>query len=47
VYAKHDDLAAAGLAPGEIQSEHNVRDSHFYCRAPSDVLVEIATRRKL
>ncbi len=44
VRAKHDELATAGLAPGEIhdagRSGHGM---HFYCTAPGNVLVEIAT----
>lgn len=43
VRSKHDELAAAGLAPGEIQGDRNKRGTHFYCIAPGNVLVEIAT----
>jgi len=47
VHAKHDELAAAGLTPGEIQAERNMRGTHFYCTAPGNVLVEIATPPQL
>jgi catechol 2,3-dioxygenase-like lactoylglutathione lyase family enzyme len=45
VHTKHDELAAAGLSPGAIQGvdHNNMRGTHFYCTAPGDVLVEIAT----
>jgi catechol 2,3-dioxygenase-like lactoylglutathione lyase family enzyme len=45
VHTKHDELAVAGLSPGEIRNadRNNVRGIHFYCTAPGDVLVEIAT----
>jgi catechol 2,3-dioxygenase-like lactoylglutathione lyase family enzyme len=45
VHAKHDELTTAGLSPGEIQDadHNNMRGTHFYCTAPGDVLVEIAT----
>jgi catechol 2,3-dioxygenase-like lactoylglutathione lyase family enzyme len=45
VHTKHDELAAAGLSPGEIREidRNNMRGTHFYCTAPGDVLVEIAT----
>jgi catechol 2,3-dioxygenase-like lactoylglutathione lyase family enzyme len=42
VRGKHEELAAAaGLAPG--QGDRNMRGTHFYCTAPGNVLVEIAT----
>ena len=44
---KHDELAAAGLAPGEIQGERNMRGTHFYCTAPGNVVIEVATPPKL
>ena len=47
VHTKHDELAAAGLSPGEIQGDRNMRGTHFYCTAPGNVLVEIATPPKL
>jgi catechol 2,3-dioxygenase-like lactoylglutathione lyase family enzyme len=48
VHTKHDELAAAGLSPGEIQSAgRNIRGTHFYCTAPGNVLIEIATPPKL
>jgi len=43
VHGKHDELAAAGLAPGDIQGDRNVRGTHFFCTAPGNVVVEIAT----
>jgi len=46
VHGKHDELAAAGLAPGDIQGDRNARGTHFFCNAPGDVLVEIATAAK-
>jgi catechol 2,3-dioxygenase-like lactoylglutathione lyase family enzyme len=47
VRSKHDELAAAGLAPGEIQGERNMRGTHFYCTAPGNVVIEVATPPKL
>ena len=48
VHTKHDKFAAAGLSPGEIHcADHNGRGTHFYCTAPGNVLVEIATPPKL
>ena len=48
VHTKHDEFAAAGLSPGEIHcADHNGRGTHFYCTAPGNVLVEIATPPKL
>jgi catechol 2,3-dioxygenase-like lactoylglutathione lyase family enzyme len=45
---KHNELAAAGLSPGEIQrTDRNGRGTHFFCTAPGNVLVEIATPPKL
>jgi catechol 2,3-dioxygenase-like lactoylglutathione lyase family enzyme len=44
VRAKRDELARAGLSPGEIHDAgRNGRGTHFYCTAPGNVLVEIAT----
>jgi catechol 2,3-dioxygenase-like lactoylglutathione lyase family enzyme len=45
VHTKHNELAAAGLSPGEIRGadRNNMRGTHFYCTAPDRVLVEIAT----
>jgi catechol-2,3-dioxygenase len=43
VHAKHAELAAAGLSPGAIQGAGDTRGTHFYCTAPGNVLVEIAT----
>lgn len=43
VSAKRDELVASGLSPGDIQGAGNQRGAHFYCNAPGDVLVEIAT----
>jgi hypothetical protein len=48
VHTKHDEFAAAGLSPGEIHcADHNGRGTPFYCTAPGNVLVEIATPPKL
>jgi catechol 2,3-dioxygenase-like lactoylglutathione lyase family enzyme len=48
VQTKHDELAAAGLSPGEIKvPDRSVRGTHFYCTAPGNLLVEIATPPKL
>jgi catechol 2,3-dioxygenase-like lactoylglutathione lyase family enzyme len=46
VHGKHDQLAAAGLAPGDIQGDRNARGTHFFCTAPGNVVVEIATPPK-
>jgi len=43
LHRKHEQLAAAGLAPGDIQADRNARGTHFFCTAPGNVLVEIAT----
>jgi catechol 2,3-dioxygenase-like lactoylglutathione lyase family enzyme len=44
VHAKHDELEAAGLSPGKIhEAGRSGRGAHFYCSAPGNVLVEIAT----
>jgi hypothetical protein len=45
VHTKHDELAVAGLSPGEIRNadRNNMRGTHFYCTAPGDVVVKIAT----
>jgi catechol 2,3-dioxygenase-like lactoylglutathione lyase family enzyme len=41
--AKHQELTAAGLSPGEIHpADSGGRSSHFYCTAPGQVLIEIA-----
>ena len=47
VHTKRDELAAAGLSPGEIQGAGDHRGTHFYCTAPGNVLVEIATPPRL
>ncbi|WP_426436818.1 VOC family protein [Bradyrhizobium genosp. P] len=48
VQAKHDELMAAGLSPQEIQEAgRSGRGAHFYCTAPGDILVEIATPPEL
>jgi catechol 2,3-dioxygenase-like lactoylglutathione lyase family enzyme len=46
VHHKRDELAAAGLSPGDVQDDRNPRGTHFYCTAPGNVLVEIATPPK-
>jgi catechol-2,3-dioxygenase len=43
VHGKHDELAVAGLSPGEMRGDSNMRGTHFYCTAPGSVVVEIAT----
>jgi len=45
VHTNHDELTVAGLSPGEIRDvdHNNMRETHFYCTAPGDVVVEIAT----
>ena len=44
VQGKHDELTAAGLSPGPIKvPEGSPRGTHFYCKAPGNVLVETAT----
>jgi catechol 2,3-dioxygenase-like lactoylglutathione lyase family enzyme len=44
VRAKHDELEAAGLVPGRIHNAGRTgRGAYFYCNAPGDVVVEIAT----
>jgi catechol 2,3-dioxygenase-like lactoylglutathione lyase family enzyme len=48
VQTKHGELAAAGLSPGEIKdTAHNIRGTHFYCTAPGNVVIEIATPPRL
>ena len=48
VQAKRDELAAAGFSPGEIRdASGDGRGTHFYCSAPGNVLVEIATPPEL
>jgi hypothetical protein len=48
MHTKRDELAAAGLSPGDIEDTgHNVRGTHFYCTAPGNVVVEIATPPRL
>jgi catechol 2,3-dioxygenase-like lactoylglutathione lyase family enzyme len=44
VQAKRDELATAGFSPGDIHDAgRHGRGTHFYCAAPGNVLVEIAT----
>jgi catechol 2,3-dioxygenase-like lactoylglutathione lyase family enzyme len=48
VQAKRAELAAAGLSPGEIHDASRTgRGTHFYCTAPGNVVVEIATPPQL
>jgi catechol 2,3-dioxygenase-like lactoylglutathione lyase family enzyme len=47
VHIKRDELAAAGLSPREIEDAGQMRGTHFYCTAPGNVLVEIATPPRL
>ena len=46
VQRKHDELTAADLAPGDVQAGRNTRGTHFFCSAPGNVVVEIATSPK-
>jgi len=43
VHRKHGELTAAGFAPGDIQGDRHARGTHFFCTAPGNVVVEIAT----
>jgi hypothetical protein len=44
VRAKRDELTVAGFSPGEIHDAgRHGRGAHFYCAAPGNVVVEIAT----
>jgi catechol 2,3-dioxygenase-like lactoylglutathione lyase family enzyme len=48
VQGKRDELSAAGFAPKEIHdASRSGRGTHFYCTAPGNVLVEIATPPEL
>lgn len=48
VQTKQGELAVAGLSPGEIKDAgHTVRGTHFYCTAPGNVVIEIATPLRL
>jgi catechol 2,3-dioxygenase-like lactoylglutathione lyase family enzyme len=48
VQAKRNELTAAGVSTGEIQDAgRSGRGMHFYCTAPGDLTVEIATRPEL
>jgi catechol 2,3-dioxygenase-like lactoylglutathione lyase family enzyme len=48
VRTKRDELLAAGLAPQNIQEAGSGgRGAHFYCTAPGDVLIEVATAPEL
>lgn len=48
VHAKRDELIAAGLAPQSIQEAgRSGRGVHFYCTAPGNIVVEIATPPEL
>jgi catechol 2,3-dioxygenase-like lactoylglutathione lyase family enzyme len=48
VRAKRDEFLAAGLSPGELHdSSRGGRGTHFYCTAPGDLTIEIATRPAL
>ena len=45
VFAKHAEIAAAGFAPGEVQTLNRDGDvTTFYCTSPGNILIEIATR---
>jgi hypothetical protein len=45
VQAKHDELSAAGLAPGKIHGmdRGTNRVTTFYCTAPGNVVIEVCT----
>jgi catechol 2,3-dioxygenase-like lactoylglutathione lyase family enzyme len=44
VRAKHDELSAGGLVPGQVQHLSRGGDvTFFYCTAPGDFEVEIST----
>ena len=43
VHTKHNELAESGFSPGEIEGAGDTRGTHFYCSAPGNVLLEIAT----
>ncbi|WP_076864941.1 VOC family protein [Bradyrhizobium mercantei] len=46
--AKRDELAATGLSPQQIQEAgRSGRGAHFYCTAPGNIVVEIATAPEL
>ncbi len=47
VEAKRDELAAGGMSPQPIQAGRGGRGTHFYCSAPGNILVEIATPLEL
>jgi catechol 2,3-dioxygenase-like lactoylglutathione lyase family enzyme len=44
VLAKHSELTAAGLAPGEMQqlTRGGTATTIFYCNAPGGILVEVS-----
>jgi catechol 2,3-dioxygenase-like lactoylglutathione lyase family enzyme len=43
--AKRDEMIAAGFAPDAIQQgSPNGRSTHFYCKAPGGILIEIGAR---
>src|SRR5271165_1289551 len=47
VHTKRNELAEAGMSPGEIHGAGDTRGTHFYCTAPGNVVVEIATPPRL
>lgn len=48
VDAKREELATAGLAPGDVKpAGRSGRGAHFYCSAPGNVVIEIATAPEL
>lgn len=47
VHTKRNELAEAGLSPGEIRGAGDTRGTHFYCTAPGNVVVEITTPPRL
>ena len=49
VVAKHRELTAAGLEPGEVQelTRGGVATTIFYCNAPGGILVEVSAHGAL
>ena len=44
VVAKHGELTAAGMAPGEVQQlrRGGIATTIFYCNAPGGILIEVS-----
>ena len=46
--AKRDEMIAAGFAPDAIEpGSPDGRSTHFYCKAPGGILIEIGARPQL